>query len=63
MVNKEEARKLVESRLSENLTIVSSWENEYDFVFALGFVDEDGTARPIVGDNTVRISKENGEMR
>ncbi len=62
MVSLEEATKTVESRLAKNLTILGSWETDEDWVFGLGFVDEEGEVKPIVGDSTARINKETGEM-
>ncbi len=62
MITKEEARKIVQDKLAKNLTISSSWETEYDWVFSLSFVDENGEILPIFGGSSVRVSKEDGEM-
>ncbi len=62
MVTKEEARKIVEKKFAKNLTISASWETEYDWVFSLEFVNEDGEIQPIFGGSSVRVSKEDGEM-
>ena len=62
MITKSEAMKTVKKKKKKNLSIVGSWETPLEWVFALGFCEDDGTIRPIFGDNTARISKDDGEI-
>ncbi len=48
--------------MARNLAIYTSWETEEDYVFELALRGDDDTLMPLMGDNTVRISKATGEM-
>ena len=62
MVDQKTAREILEKRLGKNVVIVDEFENPYAWCFGLGAVSDDGTVMPILGDSTIWISKENGEM-
>ncbi len=62
MIDQETAREIVRNKLGKNLEIFDEFESPYAWCFGLGVVDKDGRIMPLLGDSTVRISKEDGEM-
>ncbi|ADL36429.1 hypothetical protein bpr_IV064 (plasmid) [Butyrivibrio proteoclasticus B316] len=62
MVDQEQARKILQERLADNLVIVTEFENPKEWCFDLGLITESGTIMPLMGDTTIRISKETGEV-
>ena len=62
MIDKECARKILQEKLADNLVIVDSFESPNAWCFGLGLINDDGKIMPLIGDSTIRISKETGEM-
>ena len=62
MIDQKTARELMNSRLGKNLVIVDEFENDHQWCFGLGLVNDSGKIMPLLGDSTIRISKETGEM-
>lgn len=62
MVSKEQARNILQERLAENLVIVDSYESPDAWRFGLGLINDRGKIMPLMGDATIRISKETGDM-
>ena len=62
MIDKERARAILQEKMAENLVIVDSYESPDAWCFGLGLINEDGKVMPLMGDSTIRISKETGEM-
>ena len=61
MVTKEQAKAALKEKLAENLVIVDSYETPDEWCFGLGLVNN-GEIMPLMGDGTIRINKETGEM-
>lgn len=61
MIDQETARAMLKKRMAENLVIISEYENAYEWCFGLGLKDGDGDIIPLMGDSTIRVSKETGE--
>ncbi len=62
MVDKQRAEQVLRENMADNLVIVDSFETPEAWCFGLSFVDEDGDIVALMGDNTVRVSKETGEI-
>lgn len=62
MVSKEQARNILQERLADNLVIVDSYESPDAWCFGLGLINDRGKIMPLMGDATIRISKETGYM-
>ncbi len=62
MVSKEQARNILQERLADNLVIVDSYESPDAWCFGLGLINDRGKIMPLMGDATIRISKETGDM-
>lgn len=62
MIDKESARKILQEKLAENLVIVDSFESPDAWCFGLGLINDDGKIMQLMGDSTIRISKEDGKM-
>ena len=62
MIDKESAKKLLQEKMADNLIIVDSYESPDAWCFGLGLINDDGKIMPLMGDSTIRISKEDGEM-
>lgn len=61
MVDKECAAEILKEKLADNLVIVDSYETPDTWCFGLGLVS-DGRIMPLMGDSTIKIIKETGEM-
>ena len=61
MVDKERAAGILKEKLADNLVIVDSYEAPDAWCFGLGLVSDD-MIMPLMGDSTIRINKETGEM-
>ena len=62
MVSKEQARNILQERLADNLVIVDSYESPDAWCFGLGLINDRGKIMPLMGDATIRTSKETGDM-
>ena len=62
MVDKERAAEILRGKLANNLGIVDSYETPDAWCFGLGLINDDGKIIPLMGDSTIRINKETGEM-
>ncbi len=62
MIDKEDARKILQDKLADNLVIVDSYESLDAWCFGRGLINDDGKIMPLMGNSTIRISKETGEM-
>ena len=62
MIDQKQAREILKGKLADNLVIVNSFEDPEYWCFGLGLVREDGDIMPLMGNSTIRISKETGEM-
>jgi len=62
MVDKERAAEILKEKLADNLVIVDSYETPDAWCFGLGLVNDDGRIMHLMGDTTIRINKETGEM-
>ena len=62
MVDKERAAEILRGKLANNLVIVDSYETPDAWCFGLGLINDDGKIMPLMGDSTIRINKETGEM-
>ncbi len=62
MIDQKSARKKLEEKLAKNLVILDEFENQSQWCFGLGFVNEKDEIMPLMGDSIIRISKETGEM-
>ncbi len=62
MVTQDAARTALREKLAENLVILDEFENQSQWCFGLGFVNEKDEIMPLMGDSIIRISKETGEM-
>lgn len=62
MIDKEQARAYLQKKMADNLVIVDSFESPDAWCFGLGLINDDGEVMPLMGDSTIRISKETGEM-
>ena len=62
MVDKEHAAEILKGKLADNLVIVDSYETPDAWCFGLGLINDDGKIIPLMGDSTIRINKETGEM-
>lgn len=62
MIDQVAARKIAQDKLGKNLVIVDEFEGPNTWCFELGVVNDDGEVMPILGNSTIRISKEDGEM-
>lgn len=62
MIDQKQAREILKGKLADNLVIVNSFEDPEYWCFGLGLVREGGDIMPLMGDSTIRISKETGEM-
>ncbi|MBE5838087.1 hypothetical protein [Butyrivibrio sp.] len=62
MIDKERARAILQEKMAENLVIVDSYESPDAWCFGLGLINDDGKIMSLMGDSTIRISKETGEM-
>lgn len=52
----------MQEKLADNLVIVDSYESPDAWCFGLGLINGDGKILSLMGDSTIRISKETGEM-
>ena len=62
MIDKERARAILQEKMAEDLVIVDSYESPDAWCFGLGLINDDGKIMSLMGDSTIRISKETGEM-
>ena len=62
MIDQKTAREILKNKLGKNVVIVDEFESSHAWCFGLGAVKENDIVMPILGDSTVRISKETGEM-
>lgn len=62
MITKEHAQEILQEKISDNLVIVDSFENPNYWCFGLGFITDYGEIIPLVGNSTIKINKETGEM-
>ena len=58
MIDQEQATKILEEHLADNLMITCAYENEEYWIFDLGLKDEEGKLLSILGSNSVKIRKE-----
>lgn len=62
MIEKERAAEILKEKLADNLVIVDSYEAPDAWCFGLGLVNDNGRKMQLMGDTTIRINKETGEM-
>lgn len=62
MIDQKQAREILKEKLADNLVIVNAFEDSECWCFGLGLVREDGDIMPLMGNSTIKISKETGEM-
>ncbi len=57
MIDEEQATKILEEHLADNLMITCVYENDEYWIFDLGLKDENGKLLSIIGSNSVKVSK------
>ena len=62
MIDQEQATKILEDHLADNLMITCAYENEDYWIFDLGLKGEDGKLLSILGSNAVKVSKKDGTI-
>lgn len=62
MIDKQHAEQILRDKMADNLVVIDSFETPEAWCFGLGFVNEDGDVATLMGDNTIRVSKETGEI-
>ena len=62
MVYHSTARAYLQKKMANNLVIVDSFESPDAWCFGLGLINDRGKIMPLMGDATIRISKETGDM-
>ena len=62
MIDQEQATKILEDHLADNLMITCAYENEEYWIFDLGLKGEDGNLITMLGANSVSVSKKDGSI-
>ena len=62
MVDKKRAAEILRGKMADNLVIVDSYETPDSWCFGLGLKNDDGTIMSLMGDSTIHVSKETGEI-
>ncbi len=62
MISKDEAERMLKKKLADNLVIVDSFESPDAWCFGLGLISDGREIIPLMGDSTIRVSKETGEI-
>ena len=61
-VDKKRAEEILRENMADNLVIIDSYETPEAWCFGLGVVGDGEDVTPLMGDSTVRVSKETGEI-
>ena len=62
LIDKHQAEQILRGKLADNLAIIGAYESPDSWCFELGLISESGDIVPLMGDSTIRVSKENGEI-
>ena len=63
MIDQEQARKILMETIADNLAVVYEYDTPGEWCFDLGQKKDNGIIVPLLGETTVRVNKETGEIR